>query len=108
MLYIRISLMMPEKGKREEVRRLNQEISAFNRGLEGCRDSFVISAADNSGELGRLSVWDSKEAAEGAYIIGEGLLGGRYKGIVDCLELKGARGTMYDHIRLKGIKLERP
>ena len=66
MLYIRISLMMPEKGKREEVRRLNQEISAFNRGLEGCRDSFVISAADNSGELGRLSVWDSKEAAEGA------------------------------------------
>jgi quinol monooxygenase YgiN len=64
--YIRISLMMPEKGKRDEVRRLNQEISAFNRGLEGCRDSFVISAADNSGELGRVSVWESKEAAEGA------------------------------------------
>ncbi|NIO70900.1 MAG: hypothetical protein GTN71_18165, partial [Anaerolineae bacterium] len=48
MLYIRISLMMPEKGKREEVRRLNQEISAFNRAQKGCRDSFVISAADNS------------------------------------------------------------
>jgi quinol monooxygenase YgiN len=66
MLYIRISMMMPEKGKREEVKRLNQEISAFNRGQEGCRDSFVISAADNSGELGRLSIWDSKEAAEAA------------------------------------------
>ena len=50
----------------------------------------------------------AKEAAEGAYIIGEGLLGGRYKGIVDCLELKGASGTMFDHILLKGIKLERP
>jgi quinol monooxygenase YgiN len=64
--YIRISLMMAEKGKREEVRRLNQEISAFNRTQEGCRDSFVVSAADNSGELGRVSVWGSKEAAEEA------------------------------------------
>jgi predicted butyrate kinase (DUF1464 family) len=50
----------------------------------------------------------AKEAAEGAYIIGEGLLGGKYKGIVDCLELKGARGTMFDHILLKGIELEKP
>ncbi len=66
MLYIRISLMMPEAGKRDEVRRLNQEISAFNRTRKGCRESLAISAADNSGELGRVSVWESKEAAEGA------------------------------------------
>jgi len=50
----------------------------------------------------------AKEAAEGAYIIGEGLLGGKYKGIVDCLELRGAKGTMFDHILLKGIELEKP
>ena len=50
----------------------------------------------------------AKEAAEGAYIIGEGLLGGKYKGIVDCLRLRGARGTMFDHILLKGIELEKP
>ena len=50
----------------------------------------------------------AKEAAEGAYIIGEGLLGGKYKGIVDCLELRGARGTMHDYILLKGIELEKP
>ncbi len=64
MSYIRISLMLPAKGKRAEVRRLNEEISAFNRTLEGCRESFLITAADNSGELGRLSIWESKEAAE--------------------------------------------
>jgi len=50
----------------------------------------------------------AKEAAEGAYIIGEGLLGGKYKGIVDCLELRGAKGTMHDYILLKGIELEKP
>ena len=50
----------------------------------------------------------AKEAAEGAYIIGEGLLGGKYKGIVDCLGLRGARGTMHDYILLKGIELEKP
>ena len=50
----------------------------------------------------------AKEAAEGAYIIGEGLLGGKYKGIVDCLELRGAKGTMFDHILLKGIELQKP
>ncbi|MBA7522538.1 hypothetical protein ES705_14657 [subsurface metagenome] len=50
----------------------------------------------------------AKEAAEGAYIIGEGLLGGKYKGIVDCLELRGARGTMHDYILLKGVEPEKP
>ena len=50
----------------------------------------------------------AKEAAEGAYIIGEGLSGGKYKGIVDALRLKDARGTMYDHVILKGIHLEKP
>jgi predicted butyrate kinase (DUF1464 family) len=50
----------------------------------------------------------AKEAAEGAYIIGEGLLGGKYKGIIDCLELRGARGTMFDYILLKGAEPEKP
>ncbi len=50
----------------------------------------------------------AKEAAEGAYIIGEGLLGGKYKGIVDALMLREASGTMFDHVLLKWIKLEKP
>jgi len=65
MSYVRISLMTPKQGSEEEVKRLNHEISALNQGQEGCRYSFVITATDGSGELGRLSVWDSKEAAEG-------------------------------------------
>ena len=50
----------------------------------------------------------AKEAAEGAYIIGEGLSGGKYKGIVDSLKLREARGTMHDYILLKGAELEKP
>ena len=50
----------------------------------------------------------AKEAAEGAYIIGEGLLGGKYKDIVDAMKLREASGTMFDHIRLKGIELKKP
>jgi predicted butyrate kinase (DUF1464 family) len=50
----------------------------------------------------------AKEAAEGAYIIGEGLLGGKYKGIIDSLELRSASGTMYDYIQVKGTKPEKP
>ncbi|MFC1950045.1 DUF1464 family protein [Chloroflexota bacterium] len=50
----------------------------------------------------------AKEAAEGAYIIGEGLLGSKYKGIVDAMQLRGAKGTMFDHILIKGSELEKP
>ena len=51
----------------------------------------------------------AKEAAEGAYIIGEGILGGKYKGIVDAMELRGASGTMFDHILIKGeLEPEKP
>jgi predicted butyrate kinase (DUF1464 family) len=50
----------------------------------------------------------AKGAAEGAFVIGEGLLGGNYKGIVDCLELGKASGTMYDYISIKGARLLRP
>jgi len=50
----------------------------------------------------------AKEAAEGAYIIGDGLLGGKYKRIVDGMQLKGVRGTMFDHILIKGINFRKP
>jgi predicted butyrate kinase (DUF1464 family) len=48
----------------------------------------------------------AKEVAEGAYILAEGLMGGKYQGIVDALQLRQARGTMLDYIIVKGAKLK--
>lgn len=50
----------------------------------------------------------AKEAAEGAFIIGEGLEGGKYEGIVDVLQLKQAKGSMFDYILLKGVAPVKP
>ena len=50
----------------------------------------------------------AKEAAEGAYILGEGLLGGKYKSIADALQLRQAKGSMFDYILLKGAEPVKP
>ncbi len=50
----------------------------------------------------------AKEAAEGAFIIGEGLAGGKYRGIIECLELNKACGTMYDYLTIRGVNVPGP
>jgi len=50
----------------------------------------------------------AKEAAEGAFIIGEGFLGGKYKGIINSLKLREAGGTMFDYILIKGSEVKKP
>ncbi len=47
----------------------------------------------------------AKEAAEGACLIGEGLCGGKYRDLVEAMELKKASGTMFDYVLLKGAKI---
>jgi predicted butyrate kinase (DUF1464 family) len=43
-----------------------------------------------------------KEAAQGAALIADGLAGGRYRDIVEAMELRGARGTLLDHLYMAG------
>jgi predicted butyrate kinase (DUF1464 family) len=45
---------------------------------------------------------DPKEAALGAALIADGLAGGRYAELVDAMGLRGAAGTVLDHLYLKG------
>lgn len=44
----------------------------------------------------------SKSAAQGAALIANGVAGGRYRALVDVMELRGARGTVWDHLYLRG------
>jgi predicted butyrate kinase (DUF1464 family) len=43
----------------------------------------------------------AKEAAQGAALIADGLVGGRYKELVGVMELQGAKGTALDHLYIK-------
>ena len=42
----------------------------------------------------------AKEAAQGSAIIGEGLLGGEFKDLVEHVEIRKARGSVLDYVKL--------
>lgn len=44
----------------------------------------------------------AKEAAQGAGLIAEGLAGGIYRGLVEAMGLRGASGTVLDHLYIAG------
>lgn len=46
----------------------------------------------------------ASEGAEGAVLIGMGLFGGKYKDLIETMELKNAKGTMYDYVTM-GVKV---
>jgi quinol monooxygenase YgiN len=66
MPYIRISIMKPLAGSEPEVTEINEELVALYRQQEDCLQNYFMRAADRSGEVGRVSVWRSEEAAEQA------------------------------------------
>lgn len=48
----------------------------------------------------RRKAQKASEGAEGAVILGEGLLGGKYSNLIDTLEIKKAKGTMFDYVTM--------
>lgn len=46
----------------------------------------------------------AKEAAQGAALIADGLAGGQFQPLTDCMELRGASGTVLDHLYINGAQ----
>ncbi len=44
----------------------------------------------------------AKEAAQGAALIADGLAGGRYDKLAEVMEIRGAQGTVLDHLHIRG------
>lgn len=66
MAYVRITLMIPLPDQEVDAGKLNRELAELYGCQEGCRGSHVVRAADGSGEIGRVSFWDSEGVADAA------------------------------------------
>ena len=66
MAYIRLTLARPRPDVREEVRRHYDDLVRHVLTLPGCLAAYVIEAHDESGEIGRISIWESTDAANRA------------------------------------------
>jgi heme-degrading monooxygenase HmoA len=66
MPYIRISLMRPQEGRTEEVERLLSDLVRSFREQKGFIAGWRVSALDRSGEVGRVTVWESEQDADHA------------------------------------------
>lgn len=66
MPYVRISLMKPLAGQSEDVAQLNRELVAFYRTQKGCLACYYLTAVDESGETGRVTIWEQEADADQA------------------------------------------
>ena len=46
----------------------------------------------------------AKEAAQGAALLADGLAGGRFRKLVEVMEIEGASGTVLDHLYIKNAE----
>jgi quinol monooxygenase YgiN len=58
--------MRPLAGREAEAGQLNLELVEHYRLQPGCLQSTLIHATDDSGEMGRVSFWESEAAADAA------------------------------------------
>jgi predicted butyrate kinase (DUF1464 family) len=54
------------------------------------------------GRVAPVRVAAGLAAARGAALLADGLAGGRYAALVDCLGVRGASGSVLDHLRVEG------
>jgi hypothetical protein len=63
-LYVRLSLMKPKPGKEHDVAELTDQLVSYYKDQPGYVHGYKISAADETGDLGRVTVWTTEEACD--------------------------------------------
>lgn len=66
MPYIRISIARPRPGEEHRFEEVEAQIVDFISKQPGCEQSYLLRPHDESGELARITLWDSEESAENA------------------------------------------
>ena len=66
MLYIRVSLMVPKEGCDREVAETMDDLVAFYDEQPGFVGGYKLRSADGNRYIGRVTVWQSEEAADAA------------------------------------------
>lgn len=66
MPYIRLSIMKPRRGEEARVEELLRKLDAAVSQQPGCQVTYVMRPHDESGEIARLAIYDSEDAAERA------------------------------------------
>jgi quinol monooxygenase YgiN len=63
MAFVRLSIMKPNRGQAERVETMLRELAETVAKNPGCIQSMLLAADDGTGELGRIAVYESAEAA---------------------------------------------
>jgi quinol monooxygenase YgiN len=66
MAYVRISTMRPRASREAEAEAVSLELINFYREQPGCLHSTFVKASDGSGEIGRITFWESAATADRA------------------------------------------
>ncbi|MEX2246717.1 MAG: hypothetical protein WEC75_08510 [Dehalococcoidia bacterium] len=66
MLFVRLSLMRAKAGQENDVAEIEDDLVAFYRGCQGFVAGYKLKAADEVGDIGRVTVWRSGEDADAA------------------------------------------
>lgn len=66
MYFVRVSLLVPSGRSAEEISGIQRDLLAFHAEQPGFVDGYYLEAADESGVVGRITVWESEEEAHHA------------------------------------------
>lgn len=66
MAYVRLTLARPRPELRAEVEHHYRDLVAYVRTLPGCLLAHVLITEDSGDEVGRISIWESADAADHA------------------------------------------